>query len=132
MESTGSGAKLSQRWIGPFEVVQEINPKVYRLRMSEKYPGLPIFNVEHFKKYVNSPEEFGERTTLPETWMKKPEAKEFIVEKIIAHRFKRKGSVIEYLVRWEGYGPQFDTWEPRSHLKNSPRVLAQYRKDNDL
>jgi hypothetical protein len=132
MESTGAGAKLSQRWIGPFEVAQEINPKVYRLRMSEKYPGLPIFNVEHFKKYVESPKEFGERTTLPETRTKKPEAREFIVEKIIAHRFERKGTVIKYLVRWEGYGPQFDTWEPRSHFKNSPRILAQYRKDHDL
>jgi hypothetical protein len=131
MESTGSGAKLTQRWIGPFEVAQEINPKVYRLRMSEKYPGLPIFNVEHFKKYVESPEEFGERATLPETRFKKPDKPEFIVEKIIAHEFDKKG-VIKYLVRWEEYGPQFDTWEPRSHLKNAPRILAQYRKDNGL
>jgi hypothetical protein len=130
MESTGGGAKLSQRWIGPFEVAQEINPKVYRLRMSEKYPGLPIFNVEHFKKYVESPEEFGERTTLPETRLKKPAAKEFTVERIISHRFDRNG--IKSLVRWEGYGLQFDTWEPRSHLKNSPRILAEYRKNNDL
>jgi hypothetical protein len=130
MESTGSGAKLSQRWIGPFEVAQEINPKVYRLQMSEKYPGLPIFNVEHFKKYVKSPEEFGERTSLPETQMRKPAAKEFIVEKIITHRFDKNG--IKYLVQSEGYGPQFDTWEPCSHLKNSPRILSQYRKENDL
>jgi hypothetical protein len=98
--------------------------------MSEKYPGLPIFNVEHFKKYVVSPEEFGERTVLPETRMKKPAAKEFIVEKILSHEFSRKG--IRYLVRWEGYGPQFNTWEPQSHLKNSPRILAKYRSDNNL
>jgi hypothetical protein len=98
--------------------------------MSEKYSGLPIFNVEHFKKYVVSPEEFGERTVLPETRMKKPAAKEFIVEKILSHEFGWKG--IRYLVRWEGYGPQFDTWEPRSHLKNSPRILAKYWSDNNL
>jgi hypothetical protein len=93
---------------------------------------LPIFNVEHFKKYVESPQEFGERSTLPETRLKKPAKPEFVVEKIIGHRFEKQGSVIKYLVRWEGYGPQFDTWEPRSHLKNSPRILAQYRKDNHL
>jgi hypothetical protein len=58
MESKGSGAKLSQHWIGPFEVMQRINPKVYCLHMSENYPGLPIFNIDHFKRYEESPAEF--------------------------------------------------------------------------
>ena len=31
----GTGTKLKQRWIGPFKVMQRINPKVYRLRMSD-------------------------------------------------------------------------------------------------
>jgi hypothetical protein len=100
--------------------------------MSEKYPGLPIFNVQHFKKYVESPKDMGERSVLPETRVKKPEATEFVVQKILAHKFDKKGTTIRYLVRWEGYGPQFDTWEPRSHLKNSPRILEQYRKDHGL
>ncbi|KAF8990624.1 hypothetical protein BDZ89DRAFT_897706, partial [Hymenopellis radicata] len=33
VESRGKGAKLTQRGIGPFEVQEKINPKVYRLRM---------------------------------------------------------------------------------------------------
>lgn len=37
VESKGEGAKLVQRWIGPFEVMEQINPKVYRLRMSDQY-----------------------------------------------------------------------------------------------
>jgi hypothetical protein len=131
-ESKGPGAKLGQRWIGPFEVIQRINLGVYRLRMSNRYPGLPIFNVEHFKKYVESPEVLGERTKLPETRFKKEEKTEFVVEKIIAHRFDRRGKTIKYLVRWEGYGPQFDTWEPRSNLTNAPMILSKYRKDHNL
>ncbi|PBK59697.1 hypothetical protein ARMSODRAFT_854520, partial [Armillaria solidipes] len=46
-EARGKGAKLIQRWIGPFEILERVNPKVYRLRMSEKYPGNPVFNIEH-------------------------------------------------------------------------------------
>ncbi|KAJ7699670.1 hypothetical protein B0H17DRAFT_1196276 [Mycena rosella] len=61
--------------------------------------------MEHFSKYVESPVEFGDRTTLPETRVKKPAAKEFIVEKIIAHKFDKKGAGIKYLVRWEGAAP---------------------------
>jgi hypothetical protein len=48
-KSKGEGVKLTQRWIGPFEVIQKINPKVYQLWMSDKYPGLPIFNINHLK-----------------------------------------------------------------------------------
>ncbi|KZP18005.1 hypothetical protein FIBSPDRAFT_669831, partial [Athelia psychrophila] len=43
IELKGKGAKLVQRWIGPFEVMERINPKVYHLRMSDKYPGSPVF-----------------------------------------------------------------------------------------
>ncbi|KAF9022528.1 hypothetical protein BDZ89DRAFT_882131, partial [Hymenopellis radicata] len=46
-ESKGKGAKFTQQWIGPFEIQEVVNPKVFKLRMSSKYPGSPIFNVEH-------------------------------------------------------------------------------------
>ena len=58
VESKWEGKKLTQRWIGPFEVMQRINPNVYRLRMSSLYPGLPIFNYQHLKKYEELPAEF--------------------------------------------------------------------------
>jgi hypothetical protein len=56
-ESKGEGAKLVQRWIGPFEVLQKINPKTYRLRLDDRYPGFPVFNYDHLKPYTESPED---------------------------------------------------------------------------
>ena len=47
VDSKGAGMKFKQHWIGPFEVLQRINLKVFRLRMSDNYPGLPVFNIEH-------------------------------------------------------------------------------------
>ena len=67
VNSKGSGAKLKQRWIGPFEVIQKINPKVYRLRMSDQYPGLPVFNIEHLKPYTELDKRWGERTLMRES-----------------------------------------------------------------
>ena len=110
IDSKGAGAKLKQRWIGPFEVSQVINPKVFRLRMSDKYPGFPVFNIEHLKKYHESTEEMGERTVMPESRRSQIESQEYEVEDIIGHR--RSGKALQYLVRWAGYGPQYDTWEP--------------------
>ena len=130
VESKGDGSKLRQRWIGPFQVMQKVNPNVYRLRMSNRYPGLPIFNIDHLRKYEESPTEFGERPVLPETRLKVAEQREYEVEKLVGHR--RRGRRMEYLIRWKDYGPLYDTWEPQSALKNAPEVLNQYKREHNL
>ena len=129
VESKGEGRKLTQRWIGPFDVMQRINPNVYRLRMSNLYPGLPVFNYQHLKKYEPSPVEYGDRSVLPETRTKQPEQEEYEVEKIIAERRTKKG--LEYLVRWEGYSPLYDTWEPKRALTNAPEVIAKWQRGRE-
>ena len=130
IDAKGSGTKLKQRWIGPFEITQKINPKVFRLRMSDKYPGFPVFNIEHLKRYEESGPEWGERTVMPESRRKQAESEEFEVEAIIGHC--RKRNALQFLVRWSGYGPQFDTWEPQRGLKNASIVLNEYKKKHSL
>jgi hypothetical protein len=132
LESKGEHAKLVQRAIGPFSVQERINSKVYRLDMSDLYPGSNVFNLEHLRKYRLSPPEFGERVTLPETRDRKPASEEYQVEKIIGHRFNRRLGKVEFLVRWEGYGPQFDQWINARDLRNAPRILFEYRSQHGL
>lgn len=94
--------------------------------MSHLYPGLPVFNYQHLKKYVETPQEYGKRATLPETRSSKSAEEEYEVEKIIAERRTKKG--LEYLVRWEGYGPLYDTWEPKRALRNAPEVVSLWQR----
>jgi hypothetical protein len=35
-------------------------------------------------------------------------------------------SGVEYLVRWEGYGPEDDTWEPVTKLSNAKGVVQDF------
>ena len=50
------------------------------------------------------------------------------VDKILQQR-KRKG-VLEYLVRWRGYGAENDSWEPGKNLKDCAEKIKAFN-DNE-
>ena len=123
----GTGVKLVQRTIGPFEVMEKINPLVYRLRLPESYPMHPVFNLEHLKKYHPSSPELGERTILPPT-RDVVGREEYKVECILGHRLasKRNGNRRMYLVRWKGYEPTEDSWVSENAIINAPELKREY------
>lgn len=65
VEVEGTGRKLVQRMIGPFEVMERINPNMYRLRLPDSYPMHPVTNIEHLRKYRPSLSSFEDHTILP-------------------------------------------------------------------
>lgn len=130
VESKRKGVKLVQRWIGPFEILQRINPNTYRLRMPDNYPGFPVFNISHLKPYVESEQNLGERNSFEDIDIRKKAREEYDVERIVGHR-RRRGT-LEFRVRWEGYGPLHDTWQTARDLRNAPRLLGEYKRLHDL
>lgn len=54
-------------------------------------------------------------------------SKLFVIDKIMNHREMADGS-FEYLVRWEGYESDDDTWEPIDSFENASNVLHHYYK----
>jgi hypothetical protein len=51
---------------------------------------------------------------------------EYVVDRIL--RDDDVDGIKQYYVRWKGYGPDSDTWEPASNLQGCPQVIAQYEQ----
>jgi hypothetical protein len=119
------GVKLTQRWIRPFAIHKRINEDTYRLRMSDKYADHPVFNIEHLRPYWLSPEEFGPRTSLPETHLHLFKAEEREVDRIVRHKFIRCKGDIWFQVQFQGAPPEEDRWVLLTSLKNAPAILRE-------
>ncbi|CAL8085686.1 unnamed protein product [Orchesella dallaii] len=53
---------------------------------------------------------------------------QFEVEKVLKKRVGAGGNV-EYLLKWKGYGPEDNTWEPEENLNWN--LILQYEKEED-
>ena len=66
--------------------------------------------MEHFKPYVSAPEDEAIPCHYFKLRPKLPGSDDFVVENILALKVER--AVHFWKVRWRGYGPEEDTWEP--------------------
>lgn len=51
---------------------------------------------------------------------------EYNVEAIRTWRYNLRKKRKEYLVKWVGYREEENTWEPKSHLTNCPKILKDF------
>lgn len=56
----------------------------------------------------------------------------FVVEKIVGKRYNPKKKQVEYLLKWEGYPPEQNTWEPLSNLTTCKSLLQEYERSAAL
>jgi hypothetical protein len=75
----------------------------------------PVLNIKHLKKHVRSTR-FANRMVLPDLRVS-PHEEEYEVEKIVDQHFNKSKKRREFLVRWKGYGPEHDTFEPEKKLE---------------
>ncbi|XP_028161386.1 uncharacterized protein LOC114353529 isoform X2 [Ostrinia furnacalis] len=56
------------------------------------------------------------------------EAGEYVVEKILAKRFNPRRKQYEYLLKWEGYPHEQNTWEPVENMETCKHLLEAFEK----
>ncbi len=117
--------KLSPRYIGPFPILRQINEVTYKLKLPNHYRISPTFHVSLLKPFTNPllpPSTEPEMPPPPEV-----DTNETIyrVKDILDSR--RRGGRLQYLVDWEGYGPEERSWVDRDDILD-PSLLTDFHQ----
>jgi hypothetical protein len=115
--------KLTDRHLGPFKVLEKLSDRAYRLDLPE---NLKIHNV-FYVGLLSKGKEDKSRPILRELGPLEVEGEEeYEVEEIIDS--ERRPNRWYYRVKWKGYGPESNTWEPKANLEHAANILKKYHQ----
>ena len=113
--------KLDFKKLGPFEIAEVISNTNYRQSLPRTMRIHPIFHISLLEP--------APRNAPLETELELEEnPDEYEVEKILDSR--KVKNQIQYLVKWEGYSHEENTWEPLKHLGNAKDLVENFHRQN--
>ncbi|KAI4871941.1 hypothetical protein NFI96_006279 [Prochilodus magdalenae] len=121
----GGCKKLSPKYIGPYRIVSKVNDVTYKLALPPQCRMCPTFHVSRFKPVVPGPldEVLPEATPPSPVWCEGVAT--YAVRKLLDSR--RRGGGLQYLVDWEGFGPEEHSWIPASDVLD-PALIADFHR----
>jgi hypothetical protein len=125
IRTTRPSQKLAHRYLGPYVVQRRVGRNAYRLRLPTSMSRLhPVFNVV---KLLPAPEDPipGRRAHPPPPPEIVDGEEHYIVEQILDSRFVR--GRLQFLVKWEGYGYEENTWVPEQDVSAPDKLREFYR-----
>ncbi len=120
--------KLSPRYVGPFQITRQITPVSFELNLPNHYRISPTFHVSLLKP-ANGPGEGPEEPLedadpLP---ISREEEEIYQVWELLDSR--HRGCTLQYLVDWEGYGPEERSWVDTEDILD-PSLVEEFHRDH--
>jgi hypothetical protein len=119
--------KLSDKRLGPFPITRVINENAYELELPRTWRIHNVFKVSKLHPY--NPPTIPQQKKVPPMPVEIEGELEYDVGKVIDSRMRR--GRLEYLVKWEGYTSEHNTWEPETNLlPRSKKSIQDFHKSH--
>ncbi|KAF8697266.1 hypothetical protein RHS03_07783, partial [Rhizoctonia solani] len=123
VEIQSNSNKLDPKRLGPFEATERISSHAYRLKLPESLKIHNVFYMGLLSKSHKSPSQPFPEQPPPKTIEGEEEYK---VEQILDSK-RQRGKWL-YLIKWRGYGPEDNSWEPEELLEHSQEEIQRFNK----
>jgi hypothetical protein len=101
-------SKLAPKCHGPFQVIKEVSPVAYQLRLLASWRIYDVFHVSLLSPYRETTAHDPNFTWPPPDLIGGEE--EYKVEAILNHRRHGRSRTLQYLIKWKGYPHSDNTW----------------------
>ena len=111
--------KLDDRFLGPFRIVEAIGKNAYRLDLPQHYGRVHrTFGVALLEPYTRRE---GQEPPLP---VEIEGDEEWLVNSVLDTHLSHGKRM--YLVHWEGFTKEHDSWEPETNLENAQDKITEF------
>ncbi|XP_076860737.1 putative polypeptide N-acetylgalactosaminyltransferase 8 [Brachyhypopomus gauderio] len=114
--------KLNPHYAGPFEVLSQVKPVTYKLKLPPSYRISPTFHVSLLKPAQPSSLSPDQQSSPPPP-LDIDGGPAYWVNELLDSR--RRGRVLQYLVDWEGYRPEERSWVD-THKVLDPTMIRDF------